>query len=441
MKKITAMILFLAMTVSLFTGCNQKMSLETEPTQTDASAGKAGESGESEESSYIEFEEEPELHNLTIKGGETIEMDDVIKKLVDFDEKYGEIGNLTISSEVKHINPQTEKTKDIIEMYESCWLESLTLQTISLSPRAVYNLMKSVREVEVILEDVAQYDVGDGDEMRMFYREYFPNMTARNGMYIADGILFAYDGAEKDIVIPESVTAIAPYALGCLDENKIPKINSVTLSDSVIEIGRGAFEFQPIKKLELGNSVREIGPNAFYETELKRVSIPESVEVIGSGAFSLDEEFAKIKELRFKGSTKKYEEGICFSHKVTYYFDKGIEEAFTEIIDYDAETVKSKNPYHRVTLSWIPVNEADGYEVLLRGDGRYYEDGDTDKYAVKKTLTGKEKKVSLKVPAPKNSTRYDYLVGMEVKPFKYINGKKVYGRSAKDMAETGDEEG
>lgn len=437
MRKFIVVFLSLCMVAGMLTACNQNTALKTaEEERAKQETDKKEDSKDISDKYRKELEEESELNKLTIEGSETVEMDDILKKIVEVEDNYG-VENLTISPEVKHINARTEKTKDINK--ELLYLDILTLRTTSLSPRDVYNLLNvfSVEELYVIGEDVTKFE--DLEEISKFYRYYFPDMGGQDGMYIADGILFGYDGKEKDLVIPDSVTAIAPSALVYdeFGENKTTKLNSVTLSDSVIEIGRDAFYYQPMKKLELGNSVRVIGEDAFYDTKVNAVRIPESVDIIGESAFDVlpvgEGNGGRLKKFRIEGSTKNFEENFCNSAEATLYFAKGIKEAVTTILYGNVKTVKGKKPYYKIDLSWIPVNEADGYEICVNVGG-YYEDGDNDEYMTKKTVTGKSRKASLKVSlTPEDG--YGYLVGMEVTPFQYIKGKKVYGKSARYMGE------
>lgn len=425
MKKIMTIFLFVAMLVCLFTGCGEN-------TAGDKTSEDKTETAAPADPIEVDYDEGSELSKLTIKGGETVTMDDILEKMNEFAKKYGPAEWLVISPEIKHIKPQTEKTKDF-EVWET-GVDGISLRTTSLSPRDIYCLLNTLRGVNVI-------HVIQGDDVKKFYRDediskfyryYFPDMKSQDGLYIADGILFGYEGKKTKLSIPDSVTAIAPGACSAYDEeNEKNKIKSVTLSDSVIEIGCNAFDYQSIKELELGNSVRVIGEQAFYDTEIKEVRIPESVDTVGEEAFSV----GALERVRIEGSTKNFAEHICYSEAagtVKFSFLKGIKEAYTNIFSEDyIKRIKGKKPYYRVKVSWIPVNEADGYDICA-SVGSYYKDRDSDKYIAKKTVSGKTAKTLLKPPAPE----YDgNLIYLEITPFKYINGKKVYGKRAHDIGE------
>ena len=110
----------------------------------------------------------------------------------------------------------------------------------------------------------------------------------------------------KDLVIPNSVTAIGSYAFyGCssLSSVTIPEnltsigegafggcsgLTSVTIPNSVTSIGSGAFDgCSGLTSVTIPNSVTSIGDWAFHDCSgLTSVTIPNSVTSIGSVAFS-----------------------------------------------------------------------------------------------------------------------------------------------------------
>ena len=65
-------------------------------------------------------------------------------------------------------------------------------------------------------------------------------------------------------------------------------ITSISIPDSVTEIGRGVFEdCTSLQIVDIPNSVTEIGDYAFYGcTSLQSIDIPNSVTKIGGSAFS-----------------------------------------------------------------------------------------------------------------------------------------------------------
>lgn len=64
-------------------------------------------------------------------------------------------------------------------------------------------------------------------------------------------------------------------------------MGSITIPDTVTEIGAGAFQFcDSLKEIRIPNSVNTIDIAAFERCKnLRKVTIPSSVQTIGSGAF------------------------------------------------------------------------------------------------------------------------------------------------------------
>lgn len=105
------------------------------------------------------------------------------------------------------------------------------------------------------------------------------------------------DNAPSDIVIPEGVTKIEkggisgiynqPQMLDKKKKEKLNKINSVSVPDSVTEIGDFAFAgCEMIKFIIMSKNLRKIGSNAFSRCSGQTsISIPEGVTEIGSWAF------------------------------------------------------------------------------------------------------------------------------------------------------------
>ena len=86
----------------------------------------------------------------------------------------------------------------------------------------------------------------------------------------------------KSVTIPNSVTSIKDLAF-C----DCTSLTSLTIGNSVTEIGKGAFDgCTSLASVTIGNSVTEIGMGAFFNcSSLKSVTIPNSVTEIGKCAF------------------------------------------------------------------------------------------------------------------------------------------------------------
>jgi len=84
----------------------------------------------------------------------------------------------------------------------------------------------------------------------------------------------------ESIYIPEGVTEIGEGAFrGRYD------LTSITIPDSVITIGRYAFDEVPLKEIEFGEGIKYIGDSAFEEQRVRSILLGNSVKYIGYSAF------------------------------------------------------------------------------------------------------------------------------------------------------------
>ena len=112
--------------------------------------------------------------------------------------------------------------------------------------------------------------------------ESWLNIEIQNtGNPLQSGANLIVDGkCIEDLIIPEGTQAIGPYAFTGAT------IKSVTLPDSVTEIGMNAFfNCKNLTSINLPNTLRIIGDYAFWGTGISEVIIPKSVTSIGEHAF------------------------------------------------------------------------------------------------------------------------------------------------------------
>lgn len=384
-----------------------------------------------------------EGRNLVVEGGDTFEVDEYIRLWEKAEEDRAAPEHITLSEDIKYVKPATEKEESELVAETAFSLSSLTLEGTSLTPDALFTVMNTFVWDRIFTrsgdgEPAKEYELTE-ENLGKFYKEYVSDLKEQDGMYIAEGILFFSEGKKKAVVIPDSVTAIGPCAFSAMSE-LAPELDSVVISDSVTLIGRKAFDMQSLKKIKLGKQVREIGEEAFNECDLKEdLVIPASVEKIGENAFGGDGEedtHPGVKRIVIEGETEAYSRNFCSEKNITFKFMKGIQESFTVFTETGivGEGEEGKKKQYEMEASWVPVEEADGYEIGVRVGGDYDERED-DEYALTKDVAGDQNKLKVKVPAPDDIEEYAYEVGAKITPYQMVDGKKVYGRSTKDVWE------
>lgn len=235
-------------------------------------------------------------------------------------------------------------------MKKNSSLKVLSVVGASIIPFAIAPLIVSCSKGED-LSNVKMYDKNyrilfngageildyDGNATELEIPEYLENNSVTSSPYYGKKIqikkighyAFQWDENEdsgrpklQKVTLPNSITAIGGYAF---ENNEISSINipnsitkisvrafvnnsltHVTIPDSVIEIGDSAFSYTQLTQVTIPKSVKylsgfndtkltsitipdsvtEIGYDAFSNTQLTQVTIPDSVTIIGAFAFS-----------------------------------------------------------------------------------------------------------------------------------------------------------
>ena len=147
-------------------------------------------------------------------------------------------------------------------------------------------------------------------------------------------------------------------------------LQKLTMSDSVKELGPGAFASSSIKSVKLSNSLKEIPAEAFRFSELEEIEIPSSVKRICKNAFA---SCLKLKKLTIPGSVKQLDESALQRCR---YLDEIVLEEGVEYIG--PNVFGQKGTYTNVTYEptqiYLPhtVKEIDNWafyntNVVLHG--------------------------------------------------------------------------
>ena len=164
--------------------------------------------------------------------------------------------------------------------------------------------------------------------------EWMDDFKASNKEFliVGDGILLAYNGGSSHVTIPDGVKKIAPHAF-----YKHNGLLSVSMPDSLLEIGEAAFEgCINLKEIYGGTNVKVIKDRAFYECPLQTIKITEDVESIGLLAFDTsDSRDVREKTAIFYGADipkLNYEDSATRLSNISYR-DYALKDVLFAVVD------------------------------------------------------------------------------------------------------------
>lgn len=223
-------------------------------------------------------------------------------------------------------------------------------------------------------------------------------------------------------------------------------LEEVILPEEMTYIPKGMFyDCMNLKKINVPNSLKKVKQDAFYWTQVDvqdfldnknlstiykgafgftnwtELTIPKNVKKIGKwGITSIRDEKKKIT---IEGSTENYhEDAFCENNEqqtLTVTFKGGIKKAYTDVQCMLFGETKNKK-HNQVEFQWYKVSDVDGYDVRICSDKKY-------KKVIKKVTINKNKTSKTIKFSKKYKKAY-----VKIRPYKVVNGKKVYGRWAKD---------
>ena len=136
-----------------------------------------------------------------------------------------------------------------------------------------------------------------------------------------------------------------------------------------------------------------------------------------------------IDTLVFQGKTDKilkngFDELFSedFDNDTTLEFPNNFSESFTLCYADVTPSGSKKNPEYRFDVEWAQVKGANGYEIKTEGMTKTVEKGKTH---------GK-----LHIPSKRAANEdADYYGSISIRPFRYVNGQKQYGRTYETYCE------
>lgn len=425
------------------------------------------------------------LKELTIANGcETFNLQSVLyAEYVPDDGEYAcclDLEKITIPESVKRIDDKKYKSK-----YSSTYLEQfseLIINTKQLDTESIITLVNNFAEV-VTWNDTTAVEVQNIAKM-------LPDrITSVGDLYILDkNILLKYKGKDKAVTIPEGIERIAEKAF-----YRCTELKEVNLPESLKSIGDEAFYYAGIEKIEIPKSVVNWGEYIFMDSLLKEAVLPENMTVIPKGLFlncyelkkvNVPEKLTRIKadafvstdvdvqaflnnknlttvedyafsntnwtelmipshikkigngafsskkarevQVTIEGNTASYAQGAFAANiyydrdNVSLLFKAGVKDYYTNVrIMSFGDSKKNKNK-QELNIIWANVEGTDGYDIRVSSNKKFTKN-------VKKVTAASGKTAKTIMVSKKIKTAY-----VKIRPYKVVNGKKVYGRWATD---------
>lgn len=275
-------------------------------------------------------------------------------------------------------------------------------------------------------------------------------ISQSEGMYISNThTLLDYRGTSSTIKVPGKIKKIGDYAFYNykeISELSLPeglteigkasfhtssvwssdgdnsRLKKLVLPDSLERIGDQAFENNEIREIQFGKKVKIIGKNAFYGNMLSKLTIPASVEKIDTGAFAGHLDAEELDNIVIQGSSAGFADMVFGGGRLIY--EKGPQEQKVSLFAPEIRSSSTKKV--KMSIGWTEIKNADGYELVTASNAKFTKNKkqmtlDGDQWQKELTLTGKFEKTT-KIYA-------------KMRPFSYLDGKKVYGRWSQSVSE------
>ena len=272
-------------------------------------------------------------------------------------------------------------------------------------------------------------------------------ISVKDDMYTTDThVLLGYGGKDTEIKIPAGIKRIGDYAFDdyyAITELVLPEgleeignasfrkcsvgtsetdfqcVRKLVLPDSLTKIGKAAFMDNKINEIQFGKNIKEIGDEAFRMNNLGSLTIPATVTKIGRWAFG----GWTWGNIVIQGSSAGFSDQV-FGSSCNLLYEKGPGEQRVTLFDSEQKYVSTKKM--KAELTWTTVKDADGYEIVTATNGKF------TKNKNKTTVEGNQKRKTLTM---KGKFKKSMKVYAKVRPYSYLDGKRIYGRWSQAVAE------
>lgn len=245
---------------------------------------------------------------------------------------------------------------------EQAFLHCDKLMTITSTPYKFAHLFPAT--------SIQRIYISKSDELRSFNRADFPNIKE---VVIKESVKHLNPGfyslTEQNIIVPDFIQYIDDYAF-----KGMKNLQSITLPQNVVSIGKGAFDDCAITKINIPAKVETIGENAFASCQnLKEIIVDElnnnfcsidgvlyNKEVSKLICFPYNKQLAEyrvpssLKELGQNAfSPKEYPLSIVCEYGISNYFDS---TKISELVFSNNEELSSFDGSKYINLSSVVLN-------------------------------------------------------------------------------------
>lgn len=242
--------------------------------------------------------------------------------------------------------------------------------------------------------------------------------------------LYLYKGTRKQkknkaIVIPDTVEVIEPGAISW--------VSNIKMGKNIRQIKSWGFYYCTFKTLKLPKNLKRIEDRAFSRADMDKIVINKKLKYIGENAF--DDTSLKKVEIDHYLILKK---GNFPNVKLKYTGKEKMRTVIQNAYYWDRKKSKDK-----IKVDFLKVVGADGYQIEIMQPGRKVHKTFDTKSKQAKVESEEDRAFGTKINAvilrnfkvqkvkdETNGEKYKngYALYVKMRPYKYSNGKKKYGK-------------